>query len=217
MTDVWAALFTGIALAVGLFVREYAKAWMAVRQGDGAVKLAGRLPPRIKTTADPFGTYLVPGLVMILYLAGRPLLPPFAYARPLVVNRGASRSGTKSVVLISIAGPIANLILAAGAGLLLRAGLGDGVLGLGVWFFLQANIYLAVLHLIPIPGLDGGTLLALILPPRPREFFTGLEAFLPLFVLLIFFMLGRLLLLPIVGALAGLVCDVLAGASNCLG
>ena len=216
MDNVWATLFTAAALAIGLYAREYAKAAMALRLGDTSVKLAGRLPPKIKTTADPFGTYLLPGLLLILVLAGNPILPPFAYAKPLAVNRNALRSGTKGLVAVSLAGPVLNLILAAVAGLALRAGLGSvGLPSVAIWVFLQVNIYLAVLHLMPIPGLDGGTLISLVLPPRPREVFVGLEPFLVLFVLVIFFLLGQLLLLPIVGALAGLVCEILAGPGNC--
>lgn len=213
--SIWPAVFTALALAIGLFIREWAKAAMAYRLGDRSVKLAGRMPPRLKAAADPFGTYVLPGLILILIFAGKPILPPFAYAKPLEYNSAAFLRRTRGIVLVSLAGPVANVILAGIAGLALRLGLGAGPPGQAVFWFLWSNIFLAVLHLMPVPGLDGGSLLALVLPGRPKELFQGLEPYLVLFIIAIFFLLGQILLLPIVGALAGVVCDVLAGSANC--
>jgi Zn-dependent protease len=216
MEHVWSAAFTALALAVGLWVREAAKAGLAYRSGDLGVKLAGRFWPRLSATADPFGTYLLPGLILFLVLVGNPLLPPFAYAKPLEINARSLHGGTKRLVAVSLAGPVSNLILAAVAGLLLRLGLEtSSPMWIGVYSFLVVNIYLAVLHLMPIPGLDGATLLALVLPPRPREVFTNLSPYLPSIILVAFFFLSGILLLPLVNELAASVCRLLAGAANC--
>ncbi len=201
------ALYTLVALGIGLYLRETAKAWMIVRQGDLYPRLHGRLPIRLKEAVDPLGTVIVPALIAILIASGLPL-PPFAYAKPMPQDSGRIRN-TKQVVLAGFAGSVANALVAAGAGLVLRLGIG-GEAAIVALAILQTGMFLAVFHLMPIPGLDGAAILARFLPPRPREVFTSLDPYQPLFVLVIFFILGTLLL-PIVVALTDSLCRAVAG------
>ncbi len=205
------ALYLLVALAAGLYLRETAKAWVMVRQGDLSPKLYGRLPIRLKETVDPFGTVILPVLIAVLFASGLPR-PPFAYAKPMPADRARIRS-TRQVVLTNVAGAMANLMVVGAAGLLLRLPV-PGEAQLALFILLNANLYLAVFHLMPIPGLDGAAILARVLPPRPREVYENLGQYLPLFILAIFFLIGTLLF-PIVDALAGAVCRLLAGASIC--
>ena len=75
---------------------------------------------------------------------------------------------------------------------------------------LYTNVVFFVFHLMPIPGLDGAHLLARVLPPRARHTYENLGEYLPLFVLLVFFLLAGPLL-GIVQGLSNLVCRVVAG------
>ncbi|MEX0992014.1 MAG: site-2 protease family protein [Actinomycetota bacterium] len=211
MGAVRGALYLLVALAAGLYLRETAKAWVIVRQGDLHPKLYGRLPIRLKETVDPFGTTILPVLIAILFASGLQT-PPFAYAKPMPQDRGRIRS-TKQVVMVNVAGSVANLVVVLLAGLLLRLNLPPEA-QLAVVVLLNANLYLAVFHLMPIPGLDGAAILARFLPPRPREVYENLGQYLVLFILAIFFLIGTLLF-PIVDALAGAVCRLLAGSAIC--
>jgi Zn-dependent protease len=114
----------------------------------------------------------------------------------------------------SLAGPIASVVLSVIAGLLIRTGVVAGDPLLALTTFAYANASLFVFHLLPIPGLDGGRLVALLLPPHAREVFRNADRYLPLFVLVVLFVLLTVLL-GIVVVLTGAVCDAATGL-DCL-
>ncbi|HEX9236256.1 MAG TPA: hypothetical protein VF972_08250, partial [Actinomycetota bacterium] len=89
-----------------------------------------------------------------------------------------------------LAGPIANLVVALAAGALLAVVCGIRVVSsfLGVVVFV--NVFFAAIHVIPMPPLDGARAVTPFLPPRAREVMTNLEQYAPLFILLVFFILG---------------------------
>jgi Zn-dependent protease len=209
------ALYLGLALALGLPAREYARAFVADRLGDPNPRRWGwlRLDPRV--WIDPFGSVILPILLMILWAAGFQL-PPFAYAKPLPFDPSNLRSYRRDVVLVSIAGPVANVLLAVLGGLLLRVGVGSSGTELCSFLavFVLTQVTLAVFHLLPIPGLDGARMLALVMPPRAREVYRNLDQYLILFVLLIFFILGGIAL-SIVEALRDVLLDIVVGSSSC--
>jgi Zn-dependent protease len=205
------AVYIGVALFVGLDVREYVRAWAAGRLGDPSPVRWGRRTLNPRAWFDPFGSGLLPALLLILIASGL-LVPPFAYAKPLPLDRNALRRPDRDITIISLAGPLANLVLAAAGGLLLRLGL-SGEAGLAAFSFLWANLVLCVFNLMPIPGLDGARIVARFLPPHPRGVYENLDQYLVLFILVIFFLLTPLL--GIVHALANGLCRVLAGAGNC--
>lgn len=208
------ALYTGVALAIGLAVREYVRARVAVRLGDPSPKQYGWLSLNPKTKFDPIGTAFVPVLVLVLIASGQLLLPPFAYAKPLPLNPSYLRKPVRDLTWISLSGPTASLVLAAIAGAALRVGV-SGEAALLALALLYANLFLCVLHLMPIPGLDGSRILARLLPARAAETYRNLDPYLPLFVLGLFFVLGGLFF-GIVEALAGGLCKVVAGPEVCL-
>jgi Zn-dependent protease len=210
MEDVRYALYLAIALAIGLVARETARAWTADALGDPTPRRWGRLWPS-RAHVDPFGTLILPALILVLWASGaafRP--PPFAYAKPLPLDPNALRNPRRDTVVISLAGPAANLAIAVLAGLVLRAGFTSLEPILVTQAFLYVNLVLFVFHLMPVPGLDGARMLALVLPPHPREVFRSLDQYLVLFMLVIFFLLAGPLL-AIVDGLAGGVCRVIAG------
>jgi Zn-dependent protease len=116
---------------------------------------------------DPIGTVLVPGLLLAV---GVPL---FGWAKPVPVATGALRNPRRAMVVVALAGPAANLAMAAmWCGVLAAVARINGNETLDYWIGLMAqagiltNVILAVFNLLPIPPLDGGRVLAGLLPPR---------------------------------------------------
>ncbi len=189
------AAFLLVALVPSLLLHEYAHALVADRLGDPTPRRWGRLGLDPRPLVDPFGTLILPGLILVLIASGNPcLLPIFAYAKPLPVDAYRLRDPRRGPAIVTLAGLAVNLVLAVAAGLLLRAGLVDeglgGNLGSLVYAFFLVNVYMFVFQLMPVPGLDGSKLLAPVLPPRAREVYAGLDQYLVLFILVIFFLLS---------------------------
>ncbi len=214
MQNVKFALFLLVSLVPSLTLHEFAHATVADRLGDPSARRFGRLTLDPRPLIDPFGTVILPGLILVLVASGSFFVPPlFAYATPMPFCPMYLHNRERDATLVHISGPVMKLALATAAGLLLRNGIGgDG--GLLVYAFLYVNLLLLVFNLMPIPGLDGAKILARYLPPRPREVFMNLEQYLVLFMLVIFFLFGGPLI-AIVRGLAGGVCTLLAGSGNC--
>ena len=208
------ALFIGMGLFIGLTVRELARAHMAVRLGDPTPRLWGRLSFNPKSWFDPFGSGLIPGLIVFLIAMSAPYVPPFAYAKQAPVDPTYFKHGRRDVVLVSAAGPAANLVLALLPGLLLRAGVQDGRAAQFLVAVLIANLSLAVVHLLPIPGLDGARMVRLLLHGRAKQLYRDLDAYLPLFALA-FFMVFGLFLGTTVWKVTLTLCHAFAGSGIC--
>jgi Zn-dependent protease len=214
LTNLRYAIYVAIALAVSLLVREFARAFAADRLGDPTPRRWGRLTLNPRPMVDPFGTIILPLLILVLIASGAAFQPPpFAYAKPLPLDPSYLKHPDRDTTLISLAGPLANLVLAAAAGLALRVGPG-GDLCLAISAALYVNIVLFVFHLMPIPGLDGARILARFLPPRARAVYTNLDQYLVLIMLVVFFIFSGPLL-AIVGGLADAVATILAGSAGC--
>lgn len=181
--------YLAVSLLIGMIAREYARAYVASRLGDPTPRLWGRRSLNPKSWFDPFGSGLLPGLILVLWaVAGTFLPPPFAYAKPAPIDPNYFKRRTRDSVLSALAGPIANLVLAAVAGVALRGlGLGSLELTLAVNAFMFTNLCLAIFHLLPIPGLDGARIVALLLPPRPAEVYRNADQYLPLIILVVLF------------------------------
>ncbi len=204
------AAYLLVSLAIGMIAREFARAFVAIRVGDPTPRLWGRLSLDPRSWFEPFGSGLLPGLILILWAANASFLPPpFAYGKQAPVDPNRWRDPARDSVLISLAGPVSNLVLAILVGIPLRfAGSGEGSLILRAFLF--TNLTLAVFHLMPVPGLDGARIVALFLPAKPREFYRNLDPYLPLFLLVIFFIFARPML-TIVNDLTGALCRAVAG------
>ena len=208
------AVFVAIGLFLGMTVREFARAWMAVRLGDPTPRLWGRLSLKPKTWFDPFGSGLMPGLIVFLIAMSAPYVPPFAYAKQPPIDTNYLKRGSRDVVLVSSAGPAANLLLALVPGFLLRAGFPGGSVGQLLLAILIANLSLAVFHLLPIPGLDGARMVGLLLHGRAKSLYVDLEAYLPLFALAFFVFIG-LFLGQTVWRVSLTLCRAIAGPGFC--
>jgi Zn-dependent protease len=216
VTNLRFALYLAVSLAVGLDAREFVRAAFAARAGDPTPRLWGRRSWNPKAWFDPFGSGLLPGLVLVLWAAGSTFLPPpVAYGKPAPVDPNYFRNRRRDTVLVSLAGPAANLVLAAVAGVVLRGLVGSdggapGELATFLVAFELVNLCLLVFHLLPIPGLDGARIVGLVLPARAAEVYRNADQYLPLFVLVLVFVLGGPLI-SIVYSLTDSLCRVLSG------
>lgn len=210
------ALYLLLGMFVGMTVREFVRAWTAARLHDPTPRLWGRLSPHPKAWFDPFGSGLVPGLIAVLWAAGVPWSPA-AYGKPAPVDPSYLRNVKRDVTLVSLAGPASTLALAFLAGIVIRVAgdpivLADGAirrseLDLAVSVFAYACAGLTVFHLLPIPGLDGARVVALLLPPQAAQVYRNADKYLSLFVLVLLFLFGSVIL----GAMTDAVCSLAVG------
>lgn len=198
------AVFMLVSLAIGMAVREYARASTAARLHDPTPRLWGRLTLSPKAWFEPFGSGLVPVLIAVLWSV-QVLVIPAAYGKPAPVDPSYLRR-TRDLVLVSLAGPVANLALTIVAGLAVRVGGLPLETARPVVVFAFTNAALVVFHLLPIPGLDGARIVGLLLPPQAREVYRNADKYLPLFVLVALFVFSTLIL-GFLTTIASAICD----------
>lgn len=180
------ALYMAVSLVIGMSTRELARAFVAARLGDPTPRLWGRLRWSPRSWFDPFGSGLLPVLILVLWAVGASFLPPpVAYAKAAPIDPGYFRNRTRDVVMSSLAGPLANIALSIPAAVAARGLTDEGFLVASAFAF--TNLCLAFFHLVPIPGLDGARLVALALPPRAAEVYRNADQYLPLFILVVLF------------------------------
>jgi Zn-dependent protease len=208
-------LYYVVGLFIALSVHEYAHAWIAVRLGDYTPKMMRRTTLDPRPHVDPFGTLVLPGLLLLPVLFGRILFPIFAYAKPFAVNPWNLRKQDRHLTLIALAGPAANVVLAFLFGLLFRAAApSGGQLARFIADCLQVTVIMAVLQLVPVPGLDGSRLLVRALSGRARDVYQNMDQYCALFILLIFFIIPGPIF-AFVRVIGNGICGLVAGA-DCL-
>ncbi|MDQ2729121.1 MAG: site-2 protease family protein [Actinomycetota bacterium] len=160
-----------------IILHELSHGVAALAFGDDTAKRAGRLTLNPIKHVDPIGTLVLPG---VLALAG---LGAFGYAKPVPISPGRMRSPRNNSLVVSLAGPLTNLVLAGISILVLRyvrpAGTAQtiynlitfgGLASVGIvdqLLYLMGflNVTLAVFNLIPLPPLDGSAVVERLLPP----------------------------------------------------
>lgn len=150
-------------------LHEAAHGYVARLFGDNTAYAAGRLSLNPARHIDPVGTILVPLVVLLMSsIGGGGFL--FGWARPVPVNFGALRHPKRDMIWVAAAGPASNLAMAIAWVLLAK-----GLLAMGIQepFFLEmaragvfVNLGLMALNLLPVPPLDGGRIVAGLLPHR---------------------------------------------------
>ncbi len=197
------------AILAALTFHEYAHGWVADKRGDPTARLSGRLTWNPLAHLDPIGTLAL-------------IFTPVGWAKPVPVNFNNLQHPRRDMVLVAAAGPGANLILASVCAWLLRQF--DGTEGMeeSAWWLpwltpvqlmlyksVLINVALAIFNLIPVLPLDGGRVMAGLLPPRQAASYGRLEryGFVILMVLIFSGVVDRLIWPPI-----ALVAGLLLGA-----
>ena len=187
--DPLTVLFFVATLVPSIVLHELAHGFMAERLGDPTPRAMGRLTLNPIKHADPFGSVILPGLLLLPYLFGRGTTVVFGYAKPMPVNPANLKHPDRQMMTIALVGPVTNLVLAILGALVLRfLGSTGGPVAEFLFTWILLNVILAVFNLMPIPPLDGSKVVARFLPPRAREVYRSMDAYGALFMLLIFFL-----------------------------
>ncbi len=169
--SIWA-----IPVLLAITLHEVAHGWVARYFGDRTAELLGRLSLNPLRHIDPVGTLIVPAVLLAF---GGPLI---GWARPMPISERALRNPRRSMVLVALAGPAANLAM-AGAWCAVLGGIARVQINetLVHWIALMAqagivmNVILAVFNLLPIPPLDGGRVLLGLVPAPLAERLAKIE------------------------------------------
>ena len=184
-----------ISFTVALTGHEVAHGFAAYKLGDPTAKQAGRLSLNPLKHIDPFGTVILPLMLMVLHM------PIFGYAKPVPYNPSYFKDPRKGDFITGIAGPLANLALAALAAIVAWALYGLAVplvreselfaifYTMFLPMFALVNLYLMFFNLLPIPPLDGSSIFALLLPKKhlPRYYAIQQYAFPVFMIAMVFF------------------------------
>ena len=181
---------TLLAVLMAITFHETAHGYIAYRLGDPTAKNQGRLTLNPIAHLDPIGA-------LMMFVFG------FGWAKPVPVNPFYFEGDrTKGMMLVSVAGPLTNLIISFAAYFIYVAGSGFAAIPFLSIFLsttVTLNIYLAVFNLIPIPPLDGSKILAGLLPKATAyKFLNTVEQYgFLILMLLIFFNITDMIMVPV--------------------
>ena len=180
-------LTLGVALLTAITVHEFSHALVAYRQGDPTAQRLGRLSLNPRVHLDPAGTVML-------------LLVGFGWGKPTPVNPARLRNGLQGMTLVSVAGPLSNLLTATILAIPFRLGWlplpfglftvpdlfssdPQSIVAAVLMFTFYINIVLAVFNLLPVAPLDGFKVVLGLLPSEAAQGFARLEPYGPLILI----------------------------------
>ena len=178
-------IYTLPALLLSLSVHEYAHAWMAYKLGDISQKIRGRLTMDPTKHIDPFG---------FIYIA----LLGVGWGRPVMVDDRNFKDRAKGTMLTSLAGPVANILLALLLTLVLKVLIMVGAVDLVatskvveilvsmLLLTIQFNVIFGIFNMIPLPPLDGSKVLFYFLPSKLKPIMYTLERYSFIIIVVLF-------------------------------
>ena len=165
-------------LVIALVIHEYAHAKAADVMGDFTPRMTGRLTLNPMAHIDPIG------LIMLLVVR-------FGWAKPVMINARNFRNWRQGELLVAVAGPIANLLVAfislLAMAVLFKLGMFSEGVRLVLSMMVLFNINFAIFNMLPLPPLDGSKVLMVLLPGRLAYKLMSLERY--SFIILIFLMM----------------------------
>ena len=195
--DIASILLSFAVVLASLTVHEWAHAWTADRLGDSTARMLGRVSFNPMVHIDLLGTVVLP---LIAMFSGLPIL---GWAKPVPVNISRLGHPRRDFMIVAAAGPASNIVLAVIASLVFRAVGGmEATGGTGptqiLLMAVQINILLAVFNMLPVPPLDGGNVLAGLLPDHMSGLLQVLRSygFIILYALMLTGILERLIMPP---------------------
>ncbi len=204
------ALISLLCFIPALVFHEFMHAWVAYKLGDPTAQRAGRLSFNPLKHLDPFGSVLLPALLIFMHA------PVFGYAKPVPYNPRYFKNPRKGDVLVGLAGPLGNLILAlvaAGISLALTPMVSSSLPAYGlpnssellfiIYFmflprFIMVNLVFMFFNLLPIPPLDGSSLFALIIPAKWMPGYYRVQQYMLPILLMLMFVLPQFLHIDII-------------------
>ena len=204
-----------LPLILAITLHEVMHGYVAMRCGDMTAYRAGRISLNPFDHIDPVGTVLLPiALFVLQHLSGAGLII-FGWAKPVPVNFSALNNPRRDMGWVALAGPASNVVMAIFWGYLATyaaswdLGAASEFLGQTGMFGLRINIAFAAINLLPILPLDGGRVLAGLLPPDLSEKYAMTERY------GFFILMGLVLVVPqILGLLLFPVFNVIAAIVN---
>lgn len=179
-----------VVLLLAISAHEAAHAWMSYKFGDDTARLLGRITLNPVAHTDPIGTLLIPIMMFIFGHVGGALasIPLIGWGKPTPVNPLRWRNKDVANVMVSIAGILANILIAIIGFTILKILLMTGGFSqipesmqepvqLFLTYLLIMNVSLAVFNLLPFPPLDGSKILDTFLPASMRPMLDVLEQY----------------------------------------
>ena len=195
-----------VAFVPAIVLHECAHGYAAYKLGDPTAKNAGRLTLNPIAHIDLFGTVILPGMLIAMSLLGGGGLL-FGYAKPVPYNPTYFKNIRQGELIVGLAGPASNLVMSVigaaiawgGDALIATTGdLGVYVLFFGM-YFCQVNLALAFFNLIPLPPLDGSSIIAVFLSDKGLQTYYKIQQYSMFILLLLILVIPYFLNVDILG------------------
>ena len=183
-------IFSIIVLIMSVVVHEYAHGFVANKLGDPTAKLQGRLTLNPLKHLEWFGSFIVPLITSMVGLG-------FGWAKPVIINPYNFKNPKRDELLVALAGPLSNLILAGFFALVMRfmfsgyvpfsfvSGIYGHALITIFSIIVLVNITLAIFNLIPVPPLDGSKVLFTLIPEQASKLRENIERFSLIYIIIV--------------------------------